>query len=186
MFRASPPDVVWATHGLRQCPLLAYVVEQSEAALLYVLYLCSWVGQGFCHGDQDVSHHRAACDDSWWGWIGPASQAVWWGWELRGSEPEVEATGEGDRAEDEDTGTSRSNFDWEATKDEGAGTSGSRAAKLFMVCVRSGLNISMGTPVARGHLLRLPRRVTYLHGWLVGSRSAPFSREEGDPFRDFE
>jgi hypothetical protein len=89
-----------------------------------------------------------------------------------------EATGEGDRSEDEDASTSGSDLDWEATEDEGSGTSGSRAAKLFLVCVSSGLNISMKTPVARGRLLRLPWQVTYLHGWLVGSRTAPYSKEE--------
>ena len=80
---------------------------------------------------------------------------------LRGSEPEVEATGEGDR--DEDAGTSGSDLDWEATRDEG---SGSRVEMLIPVCVSSRLNISMEIPVARGRVPRLQRRVTYLHGWL--------------------
>ena len=101
---------------------------------------------------------------------GSVSQAASRSGEHRGSEPEVEATEEEDRAKNEDAGTSGSNLDWEATTDEGAGTSGSRAAKLFLVCLSSRLNISMETPVARGCLLRLPRRVTDLYGWLVASR----------------
>jgi hypothetical protein len=52
---------------------------------------------------------------------------------LPGSESKVEATGEEDRTEEEDAGTSGADLEWEAPK-EGAGTSGSRAAKLFLVC----------------------------------------------------
>ena len=42
----------------------------------------------------------------------------------RAGEPEVEDTGEGDRAEDEDAGTSGSDLDWEATMDAGKAVSG--------------------------------------------------------------
>ncbi|XP_071210178.1 uncharacterized protein [Salvelinus alpinus] len=108
------------------------------------------------------------------------------------SEPEEEATKEGERTEDE--GTSGTDLESEAPREKCIGTSGSRVAKLFLVCVQSGLNISKEASVARGRFLRLPQRVTYLHSWMVGSRTvtspktsrsillALFSREGGDPF----
>lgn len=62
----------------------------------------------------------------------------------------VEDTGEGDRTGDEGTGTSGSDHEVEAPRDEVAGISVSRAAMLFEVCIRSGLPTTKEAPIAKG------------------------------------
>lgn len=79
----------------------------------------------------------------------------------------VEATGKGDRTEDQGAGISGSNIEAEAPRDEGARNSGSRAAKLFEFFIRSGLPTAKEAPIDKMPLLSTST-ASDVPPWVVG------------------